>query len=199
MTRTIIIRRDCLLYIPKCSAHDFARSLSQCYLPRRPHKNLATHVSPAFRVEIGDVVTVEHHSFNVLRVSKNKTAATSLASSGYIFQLHTSMQRAAGVEEQGDADCLPTRSNSTMRCPAQLSCQPRPTYRGVHVHPDALIWGWTDQHRRNLEYQERQTTAQSSHPHSPPRASAFGAVLFRLGDCSSTYTYVSHAPAFEAG
>ena len=62
------------------------------------HKNLAAHLSPAFRVEIGDVVTVgtciccdvrlvlsvcagqcrplsKTVRFNVLRVAKNKAAA----------------------------------------------------------------------------------------------------------------------------
>lgn len=46
------------------------------------HKNLAAHVSPCFRVEIGDVVTVgqcrplsKTVRFNVLRVAKNKAAA----------------------------------------------------------------------------------------------------------------------------
>ncbi|KAF5390344.1 hypothetical protein D9757_002963 [Collybiopsis confluens] len=46
------------------------------------HKNLAAHVSPAFRVEPGDIVTVgqcrplsKTVRFNVLRVSKNKAAA----------------------------------------------------------------------------------------------------------------------------
>ena len=67
------------------------------------HKNLAAHLSPAFRVEVGDVVTVGAYAllrfliwfrasqlpagqcrplsktvrFNVLRVSKNKAAAKS--------------------------------------------------------------------------------------------------------------------------
>lgn len=48
------------------------------------HKNLAAHVSPAFRVEVGDIVTVgqcrplsKTVRFNVLRVAKNKAAAKS--------------------------------------------------------------------------------------------------------------------------
>jgi len=63
MTRTIIIRRDYLHYIPKYSIlHIFIFSnvgliaLADRYEKR--HKNLAAHVSPAFRVELGDVVTV---------------------------------------------------------------------------------------------------------------------------------------------
>ncbi len=48
------------------------------------HKNLAAHVSPAFRVEVGDIVTVgqcrplsKTVRFNVLRGAKNKAAAKS--------------------------------------------------------------------------------------------------------------------------
>ncbi|KDQ11592.1 hypothetical protein BOTBODRAFT_135643 [Botryobasidium botryosum FD-172 SS1] len=69
MTRTIIIRRDYLHFIPKYHRYE------------KRHKNLAAHVSPAFRVEIGDTVTVgqcrplsKTVRFNVLRVSKNKAA-----------------------------------------------------------------------------------------------------------------------------
>ncbi|KAK7064245.1 Serine/threonine-protein phosphatase [Favolaschia claudopus] len=46
MTRTIVIRRDYLHYIPKYNRYE------------KRHKNLAAHVSPAFRVEVGDTVTV---------------------------------------------------------------------------------------------------------------------------------------------
>ncbi|KAG7450537.1 uncharacterized protein BT62DRAFT_1072599 [Guyanagaster necrorhizus] len=70
MTRTIIIRRDYLHYIPKYNRYE------------KRHKNLAVHLSPAFRVEVGDMVTVgqcrplsKTVRFNVLRVSKNKAAA----------------------------------------------------------------------------------------------------------------------------
>jgi small subunit ribosomal protein S11e len=63
MTRTIIIRRDYLHYVPKYSACSCIimgavaeHSLADRYEKR--HKNLAAHVSPAFRVELGDVVTV---------------------------------------------------------------------------------------------------------------------------------------------
>ena len=67
MTRTIIIRRDYLHYVPKYSTwryflwasnhHAHWRSLPADRYEKR-HKNLAAHVSPAFRVEPGDVVTV---------------------------------------------------------------------------------------------------------------------------------------------
>jgi small subunit ribosomal protein S11e len=64
MHRTIIIRRDYLHYIPKYNRYE------------KRHKNLAAHVSPAFRVQEGDVVTVgqcrpisKTVRFNVLRVA----------------------------------------------------------------------------------------------------------------------------------
>ncbi|RFU76369.1 40s ribosomal s11 [Trichoderma arundinaceum] len=63
MHRTVIIRREYLHYIPKYSRYE------------KRHKNLAAHVSPAFRVEEGDQVTVgqcrplsKTVRFNVLRV-----------------------------------------------------------------------------------------------------------------------------------
>lgn len=46
MHRTIVIRREYLHYIPKYNRYE------------KRHKNLAAHVSPAFRVEEGDQVTV---------------------------------------------------------------------------------------------------------------------------------------------
>jgi len=107
MTRTIIIRRDYLHYIPKyraCKQYLLYRavlttvSFTDRYEKR--HKNLAAHVSPAFRVELGDVVTVgmsiipgicvysvhcrvvgqcrplsKTVRFNVIRVAKNKAAS----------------------------------------------------------------------------------------------------------------------------
>ncbi|KAM0791984.1 hypothetical protein ACM66B_002735 [Microbotryomycetes sp. NB124-2] len=67
MTRTVIIRREYLHYVPKYNRYE------------KRHKNLAAHCSPAFRVEVGDVVTVgqcrplsKTVRFNVLRVSKAK-------------------------------------------------------------------------------------------------------------------------------
>jgi len=63
MHRTIIIRRDYLHYVPKYNRYE------------KRHKNLAAHVSPAFRVEEGDLVTVgqcrpisKTVRFNVLKV-----------------------------------------------------------------------------------------------------------------------------------
>lgn len=44
MTRTVIIRREYLHYVPKYNRYE------------RRHKNLPIHVSPAFRVEIGDII-----------------------------------------------------------------------------------------------------------------------------------------------
>jgi small subunit ribosomal protein S11e len=46
MHRTLIIRREYLHYIKKYSRYE------------KRHKNLAAHVSPCFRVEEGDQVTV---------------------------------------------------------------------------------------------------------------------------------------------
>ena len=46
MHRTCIIRRNYLHFVPKYSRYE------------KRHKNLAAHVSPAFRVEDGDSVTV---------------------------------------------------------------------------------------------------------------------------------------------
>ncbi|PPQ80810.1 hypothetical protein CVT25_001935 [Psilocybe cyanescens] len=69
MNRTIVIRRDYLHYIPKYNRYE------------KRHKNLAAHLSPAFRADVGDVVTVgqcrplsKTVRFNVLRVSKSKAA-----------------------------------------------------------------------------------------------------------------------------
>lgn len=64
MHRTIIIRRDYLHYVPKYNRYE------------KRHKNVAAHVSPAFRVSEGDVVTVgqcrpisKTVRFNVLKVT----------------------------------------------------------------------------------------------------------------------------------
>ncbi|PPQ63775.1 hypothetical protein CVT24_004317 [Panaeolus cyanescens] len=72
MNRTIIIRRDYLHYIPKYNRYE------------KRHKNLAAHLSPAFRVELGDVVTVgqcrplsKTVRFNVLRVARSKASSKS--------------------------------------------------------------------------------------------------------------------------
>jgi small subunit ribosomal protein S11e len=46
MHRTLIIRREYLHFVPKYARYE------------KRHKNLAAHVSPAFRVEEGDTVTV---------------------------------------------------------------------------------------------------------------------------------------------
>lgn len=70
MTRTIIIRRDYLHYIPKYSMWKSlfltkTREVLITFVDRyeKRHKNLAAHVSPAFRVDVGDVVTVgTYHS-----------------------------------------------------------------------------------------------------------------------------------------
>ncbi|KAG7865085.1 hypothetical protein KL918_004961 [Ogataea parapolymorpha] len=70
MHRTIIIRRDYLHYIPKYNRYE------------KRHKNLAAHVSPAFRVQEGDIVTVgqcrplsKTVRFNVVKVASAKGKA----------------------------------------------------------------------------------------------------------------------------
>ena len=73
MTRTIIIRRDYLHYIPKYRAYKqyllyriISTTVSSLDRYEKRHKNLAAHVSPAFRVELGDVVTVGRSIFQEL-------------------------------------------------------------------------------------------------------------------------------------
>ncbi|ODQ77234.1 hypothetical protein BABINDRAFT_169358 [Babjeviella inositovora NRRL Y-12698] len=64
MHRTIIIRREYLHYVPKYNRYE------------KRHKNLAAHLSPAFRVAEGDIVTVgqcrpisKTVRFNVVKVA----------------------------------------------------------------------------------------------------------------------------------
>ncbi|CCH62241.1 hypothetical protein TBLA_0G03040 [Henningerozyma blattae CBS 6284] len=64
MHRTIVIRRDYLHYIPKYNRFE------------KRHKNVPVHVSPAFRVEVGDIVTAgqcrpisKTVRFNVVKVA----------------------------------------------------------------------------------------------------------------------------------
>ncbi|EEB05487.1 40S ribosomal protein S11 [Schizosaccharomyces japonicus yFS275] len=66
MHRTVVIRREYLHFIPKYNRYE------------KRHKNLSAHLSPAFRVNEGDVVTVgqcrplsKTVRFNVLRVVKH--------------------------------------------------------------------------------------------------------------------------------
>ena len=67
MKNTIIIRRDYLHYIKKYNRFE------------KRHKNVAAHCSPAFRVKVGDIVTVgqcrpltKTVRFNVLKVESMK-------------------------------------------------------------------------------------------------------------------------------
>ncbi|PWN18528.1 putative RPS11B-ribosomal protein S11B [Microstroma glucosiphilum] len=69
MTRTVVLRREYLHYVPKYNRYE------------KRHKNLVAHCSPAFRVEVGDEVTVgqcrplsKTIRFQVLKVTKNKRA-----------------------------------------------------------------------------------------------------------------------------
>ncbi|KAJ5514627.1 Nucleic acid-binding OB-fold, partial [Penicillium fimorum] len=70
MHRTLVIRREYLHYVPKYNRYE------------RRHKNLSAHVSPAFRVEEGDMVTVgqcrplsKTVRFNVLKVHAKTSRA----------------------------------------------------------------------------------------------------------------------------
>lgn len=67
MNRTLIIRREYLHYVQKYSryekrsvtaVHRNARSLVDVLFTVHRHKNMAVHCSPAFRAEVGDLVTV---------------------------------------------------------------------------------------------------------------------------------------------
>ncbi|CAO1634678.1 unnamed protein product [Sympodiomycopsis kandeliae] len=69
MTRTVVLRREYLHYVPKYNRYE------------KRHKNLVAHCSPAFRVQVGDDVTVgqcrplsKTIRFNVLSVSASKKA-----------------------------------------------------------------------------------------------------------------------------
>jgi len=57
MTRTVIIRREYLHYVSKYNRYE------------RRHKNLAVHVSPAFRVEVGDIIVAGTYLFVPKNVS----------------------------------------------------------------------------------------------------------------------------------
>ncbi|KAL6946394.1 ribosomal 40S subunit protein S11A [Hanseniaspora osmophila] len=64
MHRTIVIRREYLHYVTKYNRYE------------KRHKNVPVHVSPAFRVQVGDIVTVgqcrpisKTVRFNVLKVA----------------------------------------------------------------------------------------------------------------------------------
>ena len=65
MKRTVVVRRDYLHYIKKFNRYE------------KRHKNLAAHLSPCFRAEIGDIVTVgqcrplsKTVRFNVVRIDR---------------------------------------------------------------------------------------------------------------------------------
>jgi small subunit ribosomal protein S11e len=67
MTRTIVIRREYLHFVPKYNRYE------------RRHTNTSVHCSPCFRVDVGDDVIVgqcrplsKTVRFNVLKVNKNR-------------------------------------------------------------------------------------------------------------------------------
>lgn len=66
MKRTIVLRRDYLHFLPKYKRYE------------KRHKNIVAHVSPAFRVAVGDTVEVgecrplsKTVRFNVLKIVKS--------------------------------------------------------------------------------------------------------------------------------
>jgi small subunit ribosomal protein S11e len=69
MHRTLIIRREYLHFIPKYARYE------------KRHSNLAAHVSPAFRVEDGDTVTVGQCR------PLSKTVSSATATRGWEFDL----------------------------------------------------------------------------------------------------------------
>lgn len=103
MLRTIIIRRDYLHYIPKysaCTAILLFHSISHKHLDRyeKRHKNLAAHASPAFRIDIGDVVTVgtlacRDRPENYCLMICYRPMSTTIKDCAF--------QRVAGIKEQG--------------------------------------------------------------------------------------------------
>lgn len=109
MTRTLVIRRDYLHYIPKYSESQTAtvecsRGYNRVSLDRyeKRHKNLSAHVSPAFRVDIGDIVTVGACSC-LRRIARTphlyyRTVPAIVKDCPF--------QRSAGVEEQGGSQDL---------------------------------------------------------------------------------------------
>lgn len=69
MHRTVIMRRDYLHYVPKYNRYE------------KRHKNVPVHLSPAFRVSVGDIITAgqcrpisKTVRFNVVKVTSNAKA-----------------------------------------------------------------------------------------------------------------------------
>lgn len=68
MNKTIIVRKDYLHYLPKYNRYE------------KRHTNIPAHISPCFRVKVGDVVTIgqcrplsKTVRFNVLAVETQDT------------------------------------------------------------------------------------------------------------------------------
>ena len=80
MHRTLVIRREYLHYVPKYARYE------------KRHKNLAAHVSPAFRVEEGDQVTVGQ----CRPLSKTASIVNSLRTSSQLSVLIGPIQRPTG-------------------------------------------------------------------------------------------------------
>jgi ribosomal protein uS17 len=95
MHRTLIVRREYLHFIPKYARYE------------KRHANLAAHVSPAFRVEDGDTVTVGQCRPLSKTVSDTATEYLQLVRDTKAYVLITwsagSFQRVAGATKDGTA------------------------------------------------------------------------------------------------
>ena len=128
MHRTLIVRREYLHFIPKYARYE------------KRHANLAAHVSPAFRVEAGDTVTVGQCRPLSKTVSYNQTLPNAptkpkLLRSYELSKRSTgSFQCIAGATENGTAveavQQVLSTSSATARF-AAVHCAWQRTYRGT--------------------------------------------------------------------
>lgn len=86
MTRTVIIRREYLHYVRKYNRYE------------RRHKNLPVHVSPAFRVEVGDIIVAGMYYFLILMCTNICRPVPPAFEDG-------SLQRSQGDQEQEHGAC----------------------------------------------------------------------------------------------
>lgn len=82
MHRTLVIRREYLHFVPKYARYE------------KRHKNLAAHVSPAFRVEEGDQVTVGQ--CRPLSKTVRQTKGIYLTVPTFLLSGHTAPDAASG-------------------------------------------------------------------------------------------------------
>jgi ribosomal protein S17 len=107
MHRTLIIRREYLHFIPKYARYE------------KRHSNLAAHVSPAFRVDEGDTVTVGQCR------PLSKTVSTSLSFSGCItFEgFYLGFSPARGLARKGENDVAKRGVDLRIRAQRERSCE----------------------------------------------------------------------------